>query len=242
VFVGKENMKLPNLKLATVAETFLPEEQGKIDLHFTKIPEYFNGTDAMRTELCVYCLRDAEIPIKLAVCLNAVNSVVERGRVTRLPLDWVPSRGTVMRFTSLLLAKVRERQYVIPWTPPVERGVAGPRVSTYEGAYVVPTDPGFFQYVVVVDFAAQYPSAIIAENLDYLTYTTDAKLAAKLNGFSIVPGHFFIPSDVVMGVVPEILQDLLAARKRIKLKLAACKDPLQRRVLQVSIACLKLYL
>jgi len=99
-------MKLPNLKLATVAETFLPEEQGKIDLHFTKIPEYFNGTDAMRTELCVYCLRDAEIPIKLAVCLNAVNSVVERGRVTRLPLDWVPSRGTVMRFTSLLLAKV----------------------------------------------------------------------------------------------------------------------------------------
>ena len=98
-YVADENMRLPNLKLATVAEQFLPDQLGKIDLPFTKITAYWKESDARRTELCVYCERDAEIPIQLCVVLNAVYNVVERARVTHLPCDWITTRGTVCRFT-----------------------------------------------------------------------------------------------------------------------------------------------
>ena len=47
-------------------------------------------------------------------------------------------------------------------------------------------------------------------------------------------GHYFVPDSVRKGVIPEILQELLAARKKAKVRLAACKDPLQRKVLQAS--------
>ena len=80
-----------------------------------------------------------------------------------------------------------------------------------------------------------------AHNLCYSTLLnpTEAKQLDK-SQYSITPnGYYFIKPEVKKGILPEILEELLAARKIAKKDMKAAKDPLTRGVMNGRQLALK---
>lgn len=89
----------------------------------------------------------------------------------------------------------------------------------YEGATVLdPIKDYYSDPIATLDFASLYPSIMQAYNLCYSTIVNSqdaAKLDPKLYKKSD-NGHIFVHSHVKKGILPTILSELLAARKRAK--------------------------
>lgn len=54
----------------------------------------------------MYCLKDAELPLKLLDKLMLVVNYVEMARVTGVPMNFLTARGQQVRILSQLLRKV----------------------------------------------------------------------------------------------------------------------------------------
>jgi DNA polymerase delta subunit 1 len=54
----------------------------------------------------MYCLKDAELPLKLLDKLMLIVNYVEMARVTGVPMNFLTARGQQVRILSMLLRKV----------------------------------------------------------------------------------------------------------------------------------------
>lgn len=90
---------------------------------------------------------------------------------------------------------------------------------SFEGATVIEPKKAFYEVpIATLDFASLYPSIMQAYNLCYSTLVTERE-AQKLDPASYEKspaGHIFIRSQTKRGILPQILDELLAARKRAK--------------------------
>ncbi|KAK6128262.1 hypothetical protein DH2020_038000 [Rehmannia glutinosa] len=108
--------------------------------------------------------------------------------------------------------------------------------GTFEGATVLEPRAGLYEKpITVLDFASLYPSIMMANNLCYCTLLSPGD-AQKLNlppgSVSKTPsGEIFVKSHIRKGILPEILEELLAARRRAKADLKEAKDPFVKAVL-----------
>eukprot|EP00887_Chlorella_sp_A99_P006196 scaffold3.g6196.t1 len=105
----------------------------------------------------------------------------------------------------------------------------------YEGATVLEPKAGYYpRPVATLDFASLYPSVMMAHNLCYTTLLPKgAPLPPGLppSGVTTSPsGDRFVKPAHTPGLLPEILQELLAARKRAKKDMEAAADPFLRAV------------
>ncbi|KAJ8552012.1 hypothetical protein K7X08_028455 [Anisodus acutangulus] len=152
-----------------------------------------------------------------------IYNYVEMARVTGVPISFLLARGQSVKMLSQLLRKARQRNLVIP-----NKKQAGSEQRTYEGATVLEARAGFHEKpIATLDFASLYPSIMMAYNFCYCTLVNPAKVS-KLN---LPPRHVnkspsgqtFVTSNVQKGILPEILEELLADRKRAKadLKISA---------------------
>jgi DNA polymerase delta subunit 1 len=104
-----------------------------------------------------------------------------------------------------------------------ERGGSSRDVK-YQGATVLEPKRGFYYIpIVTLDFASLYPSIMIANNLCYVTYLNyDPVVMAEFcknnpEGYRESPiGARFVKEDILEGLLPRILIDLLDARKQAK--------------------------
>ncbi|PQQ19738.1 hypothetical protein Pyn_23606 [Prunus yedoensis var. nudiflora] len=160
-------------------------------------------------------------------------------RVTGVPISFLLSRGQSIKVLSQLLRKAKQKNLLIPNVKQ-----AGSEQGTYEGATVLEAKAGFYEKpIATLDFASLYPSIMMAYNLCYCTLVTTED-ARKLN---IPPefvnktpsGETFVKSNLQKGILPEILEELLAARKRAKADLKEAKDPLEKAVLDGRQLALK---
>ena len=242
----QNNHRLEGYSLNAVSEHFLGDK--KVDLPFTQItPMWMKGADT-RCELGVYCLKDAKLPIDLMNKLNALLQTVEMARCTGVPFDWVLQRGTMVRTTYLLLERALQRGFVFPNISPFAKQVylhggdgragillaQGLKKSSgadkYKGATVFePTSLGSNRNVVVLDYAALYPSIIIAGNLCFSTYISDPshpynkKLASATDderGLLRMNEHVFVSEVHCKGLIPEVVEYILSCRKKAKVALA----------------------
>ncbi|KAK1403943.1 DNA-directed DNA polymerase [Heracleum sosnowskyi] len=95
---------------------------------------------------------------------------------------------------------------------------------------------GFYEKpIATLDFASLYPSIMMAYNLCYCTLVC----SFDVHKFGLPPesiyktpsGKTFVKSNLQKGILPEILEEFLAARKRAKADLKEAKDPLVKAVL-----------
>ncbi|PUZ44005.1 hypothetical protein GQ55_8G053400 [Panicum hallii var. hallii] len=234
----QRDYKLSSYSLNSVSAHFLGEQ--KEDVHHSIISDLQNGNSETRRRLAVYCLKDAYLPQRLLDKLMYIYNYVEMARVTGVPISFLLSRGQSIKVLSQLLRKAKQKNLVIPNI----KG-QGSGQDTFEGATVLEASAGFYEKpIATLDFASLYPSIMMAYNLCYCTLVP-AEDARKLNlppeSLNKTPsGEIFVKPELQKGILPEILEELLAARKRAKADLKEAKDPLERAVLDGRQLALKI--
>ncbi|XP_038215497.1 DNA polymerase delta catalytic subunit [Zerene cesonia] len=229
--------KLRSYTLNAVSYHFLQEQ--KEDVHHSVITDLQNENEQTRRRLAMYCLKDAYLPIKLLNKLMCIINYMEMARVTGVPLLSLLTRGQQIKVVSQLLRKAKEAGYLMP----AYHGQGSD--EQFEGATVIEPKKGYYaDPISTLDFASLYPSIMMAHNLCYTTLVPpnmqkDFNLDAE--DVTITPSkNMFVKSNVRRGLLPEILESLLAARKKAKADLKQEKDPFKRSVLDGRQLALKI--
>lgn len=231
--------QLRSYTLNSVCAQFLGEQ--KEDVHHTMITELFNGTADSRRRLAVYCLKDAYLPQRLMDKLMCLVNYTEMARVTGVPFNFLLSRGQQAKFISQLYRKALEQDLVIPNLPNKESSG-----EKYEGATVIEPVRQYYKVpIATLDFASLYPSIMQAHNLCYttlLSQTSIDKLGLKEGeDYIVTPNRDrFCTSKVRKGLLTQILEELLGARKQAKKDLATETDPFKKAVLNGRQLALKI--
>ena len=184
----------------------------------------------------------------------------EMARVTGVPFNYLLSRGQSIKVLSQLYRKANEDGYLIPST----KGEGSD--EQYEGATVIEPKRGFYSVpIATLDFSSLYPSIMMAHNLCYTTLldktTIDRLQLVKGVDYIQTPnnGMFlsihsliwivltiitdcFTTKERRKGLLPIILEDLIAARKRAKADLKKETDPFRRAVLDGRQLALKVWI
>ena len=229
--------QLRSYTLNSVCAHFLGEQ--KEDVHHTMITELFNGTPESRRRLAVYCLKDAYLPQRLMDKLMCLINYTEMARVTGIPFMYLLARGQQVKFISQLFRKALEQHLVIP---NIRTDASD---EQYEGATVIEPSRGFYDVpVATLDFASLYPSIIQAHNLCYTTLlnrTAVEKMGlVKGEDYIVTPNNdLFCTAKIRKGLLTQILEELLGARKRAKKELALETDTFKKAVLNGRQLALK---
>lgn len=227
---------LRSYTLNSVCAHFLGEQ--KEDVHYTMITELFNGTPESRRRLALYCLKDAYLPLRLMQKLSCLENYTEMARVTGVPFNLLLNRGQQIRFISQLFRKTLHQKLVVP-NQPSQGGD-----EQYEGATVIEPKRDYYDVpIATLDFASLYPSIMQAHNLCYTTLINKQaveRFGLKEDDYVVTPnGDMFVTSKVRKGLLAEILEELLAARKKAKRELAQETDPFKKAVLNGRQLALK---
>ncbi|KAK5687915.1 DNA-directed DNA polymerase delta [Elasticomyces elasticus] len=233
----QRDYQLRSYTLNSVCSHFLNEQ--KEDVHHTIITELFNGTAESRRRLAVYCLKDAFLPMRLMDKLMCLVNYTEMARVTGVPFMFLLAKGQQIKFISQLFRKALEQQLVVPNL----KGEGSD--EQYEGATVIEPTRGYYSVpVATLDFASLYPSIIQAHNLCYTTLLNKAAIdklgLVKGEDYIVTPnGDLFATAKVRKGLLSQILEELLGARKRAKKELAVETDTFKKAVLNGRQLALK---
>merc|ERR1719482_512486 len=137
----------------------------------------------------------------------------------------------------MIYRKCRAEGYAVP----AKRQGGGD--DTFEGATVLDPTCAFYEKpIATLDFASLYPSIMMAHNLCYTTLLTPEGLRkVSPEDVTTTPsGCKFVKSTKRLGLLPMILQELLAARKRARKEMAEATDPLTKMVLNGRQLALKI--
>ncbi|KAI1328828.1 DNA polymerase delta catalytic subunit [Xylariaceae sp. FL0255] len=229
---------LRSYTLNSVCAHFLGEQ--KEDVHHTMITELFNGTPESRRRLALYCLKDAYLPQRLMDKLSCLANYTEMARVTGVPFNFLLSRGQQIKFMSQLFRKALEQKLVIPNLSSKASD------DQYEGATVIEPTRGYYDVpIATLDFASLYPSIMQAHNLCYTTLIKKNDVEKfglmKDKDYIVTPnGDLFVTVKQRKGLLAQILEELLTARKQAKRELAIETDPFQKAVLNGRQLALKI--
>ena len=181
-------------------------------MHHSIISDLQNQNEYTRRRLAIYCIKDAYLPLRLMTKLDCLFMTTEISRVCGVPLSYLFTRGQQIKVASQLYRKAQQLGFLIPTDKASNEG-------KYEGAVVIEPTRGYFQDpVAVLDFASLYPSIMMAHNLCYSTLIQPYKLKdLDVQKYEKTPnGDYFIKRGVMRGVLPQILEDLVQARKKVK--------------------------
>jgi len=209
----QRNHKLSSYTLNSVSAEFLGQQ--KEDVHHSIISDLQNGSDEDRHRLAVYCVQDAQLPQNLMDKLSVLVNYIEMARVTGVPVSFLISRGQQIKVFSMILRKCRNENLLVPTLS--KRGISSD--AGYEGATVLDPIKSYYEVpIATLDFASLYPSIMQAYNLCYSTLVCpqDAQKLDPNQYKKSDNGHVFVHSHVKKGILPTILGELLAARKRAK--------------------------
>ena len=162
---------------------------------------------------------------KLAIVVN----YIEMARVTGVPLNFILTRGQQIKVFSMILRKTKVEKLVIPT---VSRQ-GGDDSATFEGATVIEPKKAYYeQPIATLDFASLYPSIMQAYNLCYSTLISINDVSRlNVEDYEKSPsGHYFIKSTKKKGILPQILDELLFARKMAKKDMANATDTMEKAV------------
>jgi DNA polymerase elongation subunit (family B) len=212
----KREHKLESYSLNNVSKVFLKDE--KIDMPVKEMFKRFRSGEGLE-EVAEYCLKDTELPHRIAEKLCLIQNLVEMAKATWVPLSYLSERGQQIKVFSQVCRKARELGFMVPTLYVKQDGTE----EKYQGATVLDAQTGaYYGPITALDFASLYPSIMRAHNLCYSTLVMDQRYAN-------VPGveyeqygpHRFAQN--VPSLLPAILNELAAFRKKAKKLMAAAE-------------------
>jgi len=236
--VIKKDFKLESYKLNYVGEHFLKE--GKDDVSPKEIFEAWSatGTREKRTIVGKYCVQDTNLCLLLFEKFAVLANHIEMAKVTRVPLEYLITRGQSIKVFSQIAYQTRLAGYLIPELPKMETD------SKFQGATVLEAHVGHYTRPVCgLDFASLYPSIMIAHNMCYSTVVLES-CYNNLPGFeySTIKCNDGLSVSFVQnqdGVLSGILQSLWKNRKLTKKEMNAATDPFIKTVLNAKQLAIK---
>ena len=213
---AKKTFRPKKETLMAVSNLLLGE--GKDDIDTSRIEEEWKNR---REDVIRYCVKDSVLALRILNKTSSVQRGVELAYVARLPLVDVLSGTTSTLIDSILIRKADRAGIGIPLTRHEKKR------SKIEGAYVHAVEPGLYDWVVVLDFRSMYPSLMIEKNICFTTFTRDVDAGNK----TPLDDVFYLPKDRRMGLVPDILQDLMDRRQNAKSRMRSAKTDDESRFL-----------
>ncbi|KNH19676.1 DNA polymerase II [Pseudomonas syringae] len=140
----------PSFSLENVAQTLLGEGKS-IDNPYQRM----DGINRMFAEdkpaLAKYNLKDCELVTRIFAKTELLTFLLERASVTGLPAD--RSGGSVAAFTHLYMPLMHRQGFVAP-------NLGGKPPEASPGGFVMDSQPGLYESVLVLDYKSLYPSII----------------------------------------------------------------------------------
>ncbi len=242
----RKQYKLDSYTLNFVSGHFIGDQ--KNDVHHSQIPILFKQNSMTRRTIALYCLKDSELPLKLLDKLMLIVQYIEMSRVTGISIELLMQRGEQIKVFSQILRNCKDKGIIVPNLPNKKAG-------KYQGARVFPPKVGYYskeKKIVTLDFASLYPSIMMAHNLCYTSlipenrideyaekFGKDSYIEIKINTKEIKRNSYFAKKEVKYGILPEIVAELVEARKRVKKEMEEEKDPFKWCVLNARQLALK---
>lgn len=177
--VRRSNNNLSQYKLNSVCKHFGIGK--KEDMSYERLFEILAKKDTARHEMflvCSYCAQDSALPLLLMDKLCVITNSLEMMKSTRVPMDWLLTRGQQCKVFSQLVYEARKRNYIIPVREfqKKENNENNEKKSKYKGATVLTALKGLYQEPVSgLDFKSLYPSIMIAYNMCFSTIVLDKR-------------------------------------------------------------------
>lgn len=210
-----------------------------------------------------YCIKDTVLVVKLVDKLQTWIGLSEMAKVCRVQIFDLYTRGQQVKVYSQVYYDCMYDNFVVE-----KDGYVVKENEHYTGAHVFEPVPGLYENVIPLDFSSLYPSTIIAYNICWSTFVKDEdpvfdsechvfewedhqgcgcpEDTSKTRPKYIMCAkrrYRFLKSP--KGILPLMLEGLLAARKRTKGELKAKKallkdatDPKERSNLQTLVTVL----
>jgi DNA polymerase-2 len=140
----------PSFSLENVAQTLLGEGKS-IDNPYQRMDEINRMFAEDKPALAKYNLKDCELVTRIFAKTQLLTFLLERASVTGLPAD--RSGGSVAAFTHLYMPLMHRQGFVAP-----NLGTNPPQASP--GGFVMDSQPGLYESVLVLDYKSLYPSII----------------------------------------------------------------------------------
>jgi len=215
----KREHKLESYSLNNVSKHFLKDQ--KNDMPVREIfSRYAEGNPVRLGEVAEYCLKDTELPHALMEKLCQIQNQVEMAKACWVPLAFLSERGQQIKVFSQMAYKASQLNFIIPT---FRREGPAADDEGYQGATVLEAQTGaYYGPITALDFASLYPSIMCAHNLCYSTLVMDPKYD-NLPGveYEQFGSHRF--AQGVVSLLPTILTDLKAFRKKAKKLMAAAE-------------------
>ena len=213
----KREHKLESYSLNNVSKTFLGDQ--KIDMPVKEMFVRFREGDPDKLgEVADYCIKDTELPHRIAEKLCLIQNLIEMAKATWVPLSYLSERGQQIKVFSQICRKARELGFMVPTM--YSKATSDDK---YQGATVLDAQTGaYYGPITALDFASLYPSIMRAHNLCYSSLVIDPR-------FGNIPGVVYEqygPYRFAQGVpslLPSILNELAAFRKKAKKLMAAAE-------------------
>lgn len=140
----------PSFSLENVAQTLLGEGKS-ISTPYQRMDEINRMFAEDKPALATYNLKDCELVTRIFAKTQLLTFLLERASVTGLPAD--RSGGSVAAFTHLYMPLMHRQGFVAP-----NLGRQSPQASP--GGFVMDSQPGLYESVLVLDYKSLYPSII----------------------------------------------------------------------------------
>lgn len=233
--------------------------QAKDDVGPNDIFRLQKGSSKDRAIIAKYCLVDCILCNKLMNKLQILTNNIGMANVCHVPLTYIFLRGQGIKIFSLVAKKCRERNHLIPvikkpYKPKEGEEPKFPQKKKmeeeeqeeeegYEGATVFePTLGVHYEPITVLDYNSLYPNSMRMKGLSQ-------ELHVKNPEYDNLPGYYYntatytnkdgsattckfaSPKDGKLGILPEILTELLNKRSEMKNLAEDEKDPFKKKVL-----------
>jgi DNA polymerase I len=236
--VGKGLLRLKRYGLGDVSKELLGE--GKVDIAHSEIEKHWSGNEQQLSKLIEYSRKDAELALKLLLNNNMIDKFIELSKVSGMLLQDVLDGGEATRVENLLLREFNKKDFVIPCKPneaQIRKSAVERETKGLKGALVLEPSIGLHTNdIVYLDFRSMYPSIFMAYNI----CPTTLIIKETKNESNPSPGVNFVSPSVRKGIVPAILEEVLASRAKVRKEMAEAKDKNIKNMLGAKQYALKI--
>ena len=257
--VMRTDHNLRSYTLNAVSKEFLNNE--KEDLDYKLLYPLQNGSSADRARIGSYCVHDTLLVKLLNDKLQKLTNLIEMSKTVGIPVMEVLSRGQSHKVSTKILSYTAPNGYllptfekdkstgysIVPYYNHIKNNVVQKQAggkAQYAGAFVLDPVVGFHrQATAVLDFSSLYPSVMQAFNMCPSTLIRSREEATKMGVqdtdiHESEAGYLFHQGQV--GVLPQILTQVLAARKNAKRQMKNAQNDMERAVFDGKQLSLKI--